>query len=524
MKTGLVDIDWIVVGVYFTVVAIIAALVSRNQKSPRDYFLGGRSLPWWAAGLSIIATETSAVTFVGVPAMAYTGDWSLLQLVFGFILGRVVLARYFVRVFYKEEYETVYGYLGDRFGLGARMVASLLFVCGRVVGSGVRLLAGCMALGVAIDMTGTAEDPYTLITVLVVAVGLFGTVFTLFGGIKAVVWTDVLLGVTFVAAAMISVVHMLAFLPSIGELLATETFQEKTTVVHWGGWGLDDGTAFMAGIIGGFFLTLATHGTDQDIAQRMLTCANDREGSRSIIASAYMILPLFALFLLVGTVLYFYYGQNPPAYDLPAQANDIFPTFIVYELPAGVSGFVVAGLLAASLSSFTSALNALAATAVCDFYRPYRHLRGKTGLDRRHYLRISRGVTLVWGVVLVLVALGLYGSEENIVSVALSVLTYFYGGLLGAFLLGIFTRRGTNGTVLSGMLLSIPVVAALQLRQYVDTPTLAPRSVRGIIEGLPENFAAAVKVWVPDITWHYWILPAMAVTMTVGALGAKRAK
>lgn len=520
MKTGLTATDWIVVGIYFAIVAILAARVSKNQRSPRDYFLGGRSLPWWAAALSIIATETSAVTFVGVPAMAYSGDWSLLQLVLGFILGRVILARYFVRVFYREEYETVYGYLGRRFGLGARMAASFLFLCGRIVGSGVRLLAGCMALGVAIDMTSAARDPQTVITALVVAVGLVGTAFTLFGGIKAVVWTDVLLGVTFIAGALLSVVYMLAFLPSAGELFTTEAFRQKTTVLHWS-WGLDDGTAFLAGIIGGFFLTLATHGTDQDIAQRMLTCSDDREGSRSVIASAFVILPLFALFLFVGTLLSFYYAENPPPYDLPQVENDIFPTFIVYELPPGVAGFVVAGLLAASLSSFTSALNALAATAVCDFYRPFRHLRGETGRDDLHYLKVSRAVTLVWGVVLVIVALGLYGSEENIVSVALSVLTYFYGGLLGAFLLGIFTARGTNATVLSGMLISIPVVLLLQLRQYVEAPEKAPQSIRGVVVEFPESLTRGILAWIPDVTWHYWILPAIAITMAVGALGRR---
>ena len=253
----------------------------------------------------------------------------------------------------------------------------------------------------------------------------------------------------------------------------------------------------------------------------MLTCRDSKQGSLSVIASAVLILPLVSLFLLVGTLLAVYYAQNPPPYALPAKPDYIFPTFIVYELPAGFSGFVVAGLLAASLSSFTSALNALAASTVCDFYRPYRRFRGESLHDDVHYLKVSRAVTLVWGALLMVVALGLYGSAGDIVAIALTVLTYFYGGLLGAFLLGIFTPRGSNASVLTGMLLSIPVVLTLQLRQFVAAPDRAPQSIRDFIEGLSPASSARILELIPDISWHYWIIPSTAVTMAIGALGVR---
>lgn len=511
--------DWIVVGGYFAVVAWIGLRAARGQSTTRDYFLGGRSLPWWAAALSIIATETSAVTLMGTPRMAFEGDWSFLQFVCGFVVGRIFLAFFFVHVFFREELVTVYGFLERRFGAGARFTAATLFLIGRVLGSGVRLYAGCLALEVAAGIP---------IEHAIVVLGVFATAYTLFGGIKAVVWTDVLLGLTFMAAGVASLAYLgwnlpggldaIFAKPGAGSTLPT--LLEKTRVVIWG-WDLQRNDTLLAGILGGFFITLATHGTDQDVAQRLLTCRNSRDGTLSILGSALMILPLMALFLAVGTGLYFYYRGSGENVTLPQNLDHLFPLFIVRELPTGIRGFVMAGLLAASVSSFTSVLNALASTTVSDFYQPLTRRWGVLPTETQ-LLRVSRGSTLGWGVLLMLVALGFRESGSNVLDVAYATLNYFYGGLLGAFLLGIYSRRGTSRSVVWGMMLSVPAVLVFQLEAYLAHPSKAPVAAQDLMALLPSAVRAAILDWVPPLAYKYWIVVGTAVTVLIGALGRKQ--
>lgn len=516
MKTGLALMDWAVVGIYFAFIGVLALYVGGKQRSVKDYFLGGRSLPWWAATLSIVATETSAITFIGVPAMSYRGDWGFLQLVLGFVIGRLFLAVYFVKALYRDDTETVYGYLGWRFGEATRSIAALFFLAGRVAGSGVRLLGGCIALGVALEAGGGEVEIKDAVRNAIIALGIFGTIFTLIGGIKAVVWTDVVLGFTLIASGLIAALYLWAQISSAPSAPGDPTFGDKIQMVHFG-WSLSDSGTLLAGVIGGFFLTMATHGTDQDIAQRMLTCENSRGGSLSVIGSAVLIVPLFTLFLTVGTLLWFFYRSTPSEYALPNDPNHIFPVFIVRELPTGVAGFVIAGLLAASLSSLTSVLNALAATTVSDLYRPWCRMFGRHTHEDTHLVSVSRWVTLLWGGVLVYVAICFSGGDKNILSLALQVLTYFYGALLGAFLLGILTHRGTGGLVFTGMVAGVAVVLVLQLRQFVDQPGTAPTLIRSWVESLDRD---AILSTIPDIAWPYWTLIGAACTFTIGLLRA----
>jgi SSS family solute:Na+ symporter len=522
MQAALGAIDWVVVLAYLGLVALIAWAVTGRQKSTRDYFLGGRSLPWWAAALSIIATETSALTYIGVPRKAYQGDWAFLQLVIGFAAGRIFLALFFVRVFYKHEVTTVYGFLKDRYGALTQKVTALLFLLGRVVGSAVRLYAGCLALQVA---TGLPLD-WTI-----ALLGAFGTIYTIAGGIRAVVWTDVLLGLTFVAGGLVTVVYLVQSLPDgLHGLLSSPLLAEKTRIFI-PEWGLKNPESLLAGLAGGFVLTLATHGTDQDVVQRMLTCRDSRSGSFSVLGSAFMIIPLMALFLLVGTLLFFFYAsRSVAAYPLPENPDHLFPVFIVRELPRGFSGLVMAGLLAASLSSFTSVLNALASTVESDFYRPFRQWLGRPSLRKqslgglppeRHFLRFSKAVTLFWGLALILLALAFQGSKNNVLDVGLSVLTYFYGALLGTFLLGIFTTRGSSASVVTGMIASVPAVLLLQFRAFVEKPELAPDSIRSLVLSLPESWARGILAHVPSIAWPWWIVIGTAVTCALGLCGSR---
>src|SRR5690606_8341116 len=281
--------------------------------------------------------------------------------------------------------------------------------------------------------------------------------------------------------------------------------------------GFDDDKALIAGLVFGFLLTLATHGTDQDIAQRMLTCRSSLGGKLSIAASAALIVPLFVLFLAIGTLLWFFHETSPGAWAPPSSElmNEVFPLYVARGLPAGVSGLVVAGLLAAALSSFTSALNALASAAIGDFWRPLVRDRSE-----RYYLRAGKIATLVLAALLLLTALSFIGTGKNIFKLSLHVFTYFHSALLGAFLLGLLTRRGRDGTVLAGMMVSVPLMLTLQLREFIIKPTDAPDAVNALIAHLPAGAIDLLKA-LPHIAPGWWLLLGTTVCAGIGALSSR---
>ncbi|MEM7234594.1 MAG: sodium/solute symporter [Planctomycetota bacterium] len=502
-------LDWVVVAAYLGVVGALGYACSSTASSAKDYFLGGRQLPWWAATLSIIATETSAVSFIGLPAAAYGGNWSVLQLVAGLILGRLFLAFVFVRVFYERDDLTVYGFLSHRFGERTRRLAALLFVVGRLVASGVRLYGGCFAIHIASGL------PIEWSIVILAAVG---TALAYSGGIKTVVWTDVLLGLTLIAGGLVVGLCLLSEIPGgLQAVMNHETFAAKTSIVGEFFGGLGNAKSLVAGLLGGFVLTMATHGTDQDIAQRILTCRDSKTGSLSLIGSAALILPVFALFLAVGTLLHFEQVLGHPGAERPPADNKLLPGYIANSLPAGLGGFVMAGLLAAALSSFTSALNALASTAVGDFLVPLRPSIAKRDVFA------SKVATLVLAVVLAGVALGFVGSGKNIFTLSIQVFSYVYGALLGAFLLGILTKRGNDVSAPIGMLISVPLALTLQLREFVKDPGKAPNFVRSAIDSLPESVQSVLVESIPDVAPLYWLIVSTAACGIVAAVGRRKA-
>ena len=512
MQAGLSYIDWSLVVLFLLGVGAVGFRSSGKQSSTRDYFLGGRSIPWWAASLSIIATETSAVTFIGIPAFAFKNDWSLLQLFTGFAIGRVFLAFVFVKAFYKREYITVYGLLAERFGERTRLLSALLFLAGRVVASAVRLYAGCLAVKIALG-TNSIET-------VIIALGLFGAAFTLKGGIKAVVWTDVILGITLLVGCLVSCAWILAAFPAeAGSIFDLEGISSRILpIIHLDA-SISEDNGLFAGLLGGMVLTLATHGTDQDIAQRMLTCRDARSGRLSVLGSAVLILPLVTLFLLLGTLLWAWHEAGAAGYPLPQDKNELLPLFIVTDLPSGLAGLVMAGLLAAALSSFTSVLNALSATTVADVYRPLVQKYGER--PEAHYMKISRLATFLWTFLLIGLAIAFVGSQDNIFTTAINVLSYFYGGLLGAFLLAILTRRGSGLSVMAGMIASVPVVLLLQLRQFTEEPANAP----GLLQGMLENFSDGTRVSIlslPDIGSWWWIIIGTLTCFLIGCLGKSK--
>ncbi len=516
---GLSAPDWALVAAYLGAVLFFGLRAGGRQRSTRDYFLGDRSLPFWAVALSILATETSAATYVGTPGSAYRQGWQYLQMVLGFVLARLFIAFYFIRVYYRAEVITVYGYLKQRFGEPVRATAAILFLFGRVIGSGVRLYAACLALQVA---AGFGGERALVLTIAVL--GLLALAYTLLGGIRAVVWTECILGTTLLFGGALAVGFLLARMPGgIAAMTALPEFGEKVRIFEfapaagtaWPEW-LRTTRSFWVGLGGGFVLNLATHGTDQDIVQRMLTCSDWKKGGLSLVSSAALILPLNVLFLAVGSLLYFYHRLRPES--VPGgvtNPDDYFLLFVVREMPRGMAGLVLAGLLAAAVSSHTSVLNALASTSIADFYRP--HLVRNAG--EAHYLAASRAFTAFWGVVLILVAACFIGSGQNVLETALRTLTYFYGSLLGTFLLGIFTRRGNSASATTGMLFAVPVVLLFQARDFLEKPELAPSAARAVLGALPEALRDAVRAGVPHLAWPLWIVVGTAISFAIGALG-----
>lgn len=513
MRGGLTSLDGAVIGGYLLVVLGVGLHSARKgERSTQGFFLARSTLPWWAAALSIIAAETSAVTYIGTPRMAFEGDWSFLQLVMGFSLGRVFLAFFLIPILAEREILTLYGYFEQRFGGAARAVAAFLFVCGRTLGSAVRLYAGCLALEVATGFPlGTS----------VLLLASFALLYTWLGGLRAVVWTDVLLGLGLLAGGLVSVSCLAVSLPP-GQIFGNPEILAKTRIVH-PGCNLGAPDTLVAGLLGGFFLTMGTHGTDQDVIQRVLACRGRRGGSLSILGSALFILPLMALFLCAGTLLHAHYRIHPPPYPLPENRDHLFPVFIVRQLPAGFAGLAMAGLLAAAVSSFASVINALAATAASDFYRPLRTALGNRPSEREMFT-FSKAATLAWGAILGGLALSFRGSSDNVLNLALKVLTYFYGALLGTFLLAAFTRRGNATSVVAGMIASVCAVMALQLQQFLADPKIAPAGARAALDLLPEGWACWIRNGIPQIAWPYWIVLGTAVAFAIGALGPSKRK
>ena len=512
---GLSLVDWTVVALFLGAVLVLGLRVAGRQHTTRDYFLGGRSLPWWAVALSIIATETSAATYIGTPGMAYRSSWHFLQMVLGFLLARIFVALFFLKAFYRSEALTVYGFLRDRFGEPARITAALLFLAGRVIGSGVRLYAACMALRVAALWQ---DDRATLWAIA--GLGLLALAYTLLGGIKAVVWTECILGITFLLGGIVAVAVLLGKIPGgLSAVASLPEFADKVRVLHLAppsGMGLLESTQpLWIGLGGGFVLSLATHGTDQDMVQRMLACPDSRRGGLSLIASAALNVPLNMIFLSVGSLLYFYHRLVPAAQPQGiTNADEYFLLFIAQEIPTGLAGLVLAGLFAAAVSSHTSVLNALASTSVADFYRP--HIR--KGAPEAHYLLASRIFTAAWGAILIAVAAAFIGSRKNILEIALGALTYFYGSLLGIFLLGLFTRRGNARSAAVGMVAAVPVVLLLQARDFLERLDQAPTAVQAILGGLPPGLQDLLRQ-VPLLAWPLWIVVGTAISFAIGALG-----
>jgi solute:Na+ symporter, SSS family len=449
MHAAFTGLDIVVLIAYVAGVTAFGTWLGGRQKGARDYFLAGRSIPWWAICFSIVATETSALTFISIPATAYQTDFWFLQLAIGYLIGRIIIAWLLLPKYFSGELVTAYQLLEYRFGAGTRRFASIIFMVTRAFADSVRVFA--------------ASIPITLITGLpywqsIMLAGVFTLIYTYYGGLRAVIWIDVVQMALYVFGGSVALYVLIQLVPGgWGEIVSTAAASDKLRVVHLEG-GFASGRWLLTGLLGGAFLSMASHGVDHLIVQRLLAAPTLRGARKAIVGSGILVLFQFTLFLLVGIGLYAYY--QGVAFAVP---DEIFPRFIVEGLPPGISGLIVAGILAAMMSTVSSSLNSLASAATHDIYAP---LAGVVG-DEIKLMRAGRFFTVAWAVVLIGGALLFQFVQPGtpVVVIALGIASFTYGGLLGGFLLAVLSRRADQRDAIIGMGTAIGVMTLLWAAQ-----------------------------------------------------------
>jgi SSS family transporter len=464
-------LDWAVLSAYMGIVVFLGMRFRRRAARRREFFLAARSMPVWAVAISVLATAQSAATFVGGPEQSYRGDLTYLAANLGGLIAVIVVAVVFLPAFYRRDVVSIYELLGQDFGLPAQRAASAMFMLGRVFASGARLFI--VAIPFSLVAFGHIDPPALLASIVVIAVA--ATLYTLAGGIRAVIWTDVLQAVVYIGAVVMAVWLLWQKIPlgptelvdtlragdDAGKLTIFDTSFDRTFARPYNLWAI---------VLGLTLLNAAAFGTDQDLTQRMLTCRSATRGSWSLILSYVLGWPVLLLFMLAGLLLYVYYqrpdlmGAAAPAAPVD-DARQVFVTFILQEMPAGVRGLMMAGLFAAAMSSLDSALNAMAAATVSDFYRPARYRRGHGDATPGLQVRVSRLAVAVWAVALggfaALCVFWQQHSGQKLIDFALGVMVFAYSGLLAVFLTALFTRRGSAWSAVAALLFGFAAVAAM---------------------------------------------------------------
>lgn len=473
---------------YLVGTTLLGIWLGRGQRTTSEYFVSGRSLPWWAIALSIVATETSTVTFISVPGYAYMkgaggegGDLTFLQLVFGYMVGRLTISVLFIPLYFRGELLTAYQVLAHRFGERARRAASGLFLVTRSLADGFRLFATAIVLTA---VTGWG-DPTSILLIGVVTI-----LYTYVGGQRAVIWTDVIQFGVYMVGALAALSVLLARLPGGWEAAwAMAEAHGKWRIFDFT-WDLTRSYTFWSGTIGGAFLTMATHGTDQLIVQRYLASRTARQATAALLVSALIVLLQFFLFLLLGVLLFVFYAYFPPPTPF-TKSDRVFPHFIVHELPAGLVGLVVAAIFAAAMSTLSSSLNSSAAVTVTDFYRP---LRGER-FSEAHYLRVARGLTLGWGIVQISVAFIARALSQRIVDEVLAIAAFTNGAILGVFFLGMLPRRIGESAALMGMASGLLVMLYIRVFTSIAWPWfIVIGSATTVIAGLASQTLREITI------------------------------
>ncbi len=472
-------LDLTILVAYLVGTVLFGMWFSKKQSNVKDYFTSSEQVPWWAIMASVVSTETSSLTFVSVPGFAFTGNFTFLQLVIGYLFGRMAVTIIFVPLYFRGELMTVYQLLGQRFGSGVRRAASSLFLLTRSIADGFRLyLTGLVLAAVVLALPGaettarawfpSMTPTITIIVFSVLVMGIATVIFSYFGGIDAVIWTDVTqLGIYLVGAFVAAYILLGKISGGWNEVLSVGSAAGKFTLFDFT-WSITKSYTFWSGLIGGAFLTTATHGTDQLMVQRYLCGATPQAARKALLVSGVVVFAQFTLFLLIGVMLYVFYTNYASGettaflVDGRIRGDRVFPHFIVNHLPPGIVGLVIAAIAAAA---FTSSLNSQAATTMADFYMPMTE--GKK--SQAHYISASKFFTALWGVVQI--TTGMFAAfylERSMVDQVLDIQSFTNGVILGIFFLGTFTKRVQSGAATVGIIVGAAVMLYVKFRTPIS--------------------------------------------------------
>jgi solute:Na+ symporter, SSS family len=446
---GLNKLDLVIVAIYLAGITLFGLRFRKRQRSLKDYFLADRNIPWWAIALSIVAAETSTLTIISIPGLAYDTNLEFLQVVLGYLVGRVIISFILLPHYFRGDLYTAYELIERRFGGRLRSLTAGLFLVTRAAAEGVRVYAVSIVVTIAL---GTGEiASIAIITALTL-------VYTFEGGLTAVIWTDVVQTLIYVGGTLVGLFTILHLVP--GGWPAIHGLAESMNKLRVFDFSPDfwKPYTFWAGVLGGAFLTTASHGTDQLIVQRLLAARNQKQSVTALLTSGVAILFQFALFLILGVMLYGFYRVPSATFG---KADFIYPSFIVSRMPHGISGLLIAAILAAAMSNLSAALNSLSSSSMLDFY-----LRRKPETEERRRLELARLATLFWALVLFVLAVLSLHKVARVVEVGLSIASLAYGALLGVFLLGVLTRRANQKGAMVGMLCGFVV----ELYIWLATP------------------------------------------------------
>ena len=425
-------IDLFIILIFLAGFSIYGIYQSRFNKSSEDYFLGGRNLPWPVAMLSIVATETSVLTFISVPGLAYRDDWFFLQLAIGYIIGRVIVSLFLLPQYFKSGVNSIYEIIGHKFGPEIQKVASGVFLITRVLADGVRFLATAVVVQV---ITGWS------LTLAVLVIGAVTLIYTLSGGIKTVVWVDSIQFILYLFGGVASIFILLNYIDqSLFEAISALSSQGKLDIFNWKGDLLREPYLFISALLGGALLSFSSHGVDYMMVQRVLGTKDLDSAKKAMIGSGIFVFIQFGVFLLAGSLIFVLMG------GVELERDREFTSFIVNYLPIGLKGVLLAGVLSAAMSTLSSSINSLASSTVTDW------LGGNQSIQK------SQIISLIWGLVLIGIALLFDESDSAIVIVGLKIASFTYGGLLGLFLLSKINRKFHPISLVTGLIASFLIV------------------------------------------------------------------
>jgi SSS family solute:Na+ symporter len=494
LRSEFTALDFIVLVAYLAGVTLLGIWLGRGQKDSKDYFVAGRTIPWWAVLFSVVASETSALTFISIPGLAYVGNLGFLQVATGYLLGRIVVAYTLLPRYYRGNLVTAYALLETRFGVATRRFTSIIFMVTRGMADSVRVFATAVPIALIL---GPLLPPRAVMPTAVLVLGTLTVIYTFKGGMRAVVWTEIVQAAVYLIGG-ISALVLIGQLVSGGwsTIIATASHAGKLQLLDFYT-GFDRPHTIFAGLIGGAFLSMASHGADQMIVQRLLSARSLKDAQAAVIGSGVAIIFQFALFLMIGIGLWVLNAGK--AFPLP---DAIFPTFIITSMPHGLVGLLLAAILAATMSTHSGAINSLAAASTHDIYLP---LTGRSADDPRT-LRTGKMFALMWGIILTGGALLFpQNSKTPVVVVALSIASFTYGALLGGFFLGILSKRAIQRDAITGMAVGIVAMAFLVFAKQL-MPVFP--ALHGILTTLS------------TIAWPWYVLIGTTFTVGIGVLSS----